>query len=442
MIDLNKLYEKGLFNGLTDPSQINVPIFPSDVFASKIQEVINETHNALQYPVDFTGCSILFAASVAIGNTYKLKVMNTYVNSSLLYIALVGRAGSVKTHPVNFALKPLIERDKENYKNYISAKEKYETIVDMSKEEKSKLAQENLGKPELKQIILTDQTPEALHKVHNINKRGIGLFKDELISWFNDLNRYNKGSEQELWLQNWSGSFVKINRISRDPIYIAYPFIGVIGTIQPSLLFEIVKDNRGGNGYKDRILFAAPGELRKEYFSSNELSQNLIDEYSDIISKILLIEEKYDSNDDVYSEIIEFSSEAKKRYIEWYNFNADLMNETVEKEDIVSLFSKLEIYVARLALILQTLYMAADNDTISSVSLKATEGAIRLVEYFRMTGLKVHLKINAENNRIDKLPEKERAIELIKTGMSNVDVAKKLKKSEGTIRNWRKENGM
>ncbi len=57
-----------------------------------------------------------------------------------------------------------------------------------------------------------------------------------------------------------------------------------------------------------------------------------------------------------------------------------------------------------------------------------------------MTGLKVHLKINTEKNRIDKLPLKQQAMEYLKMGYTNVDVAKKVNKSEATIRNWRKEN--
>jgi len=85
--------------------------------------------------------------------------------------------------------------------------------------------------------------------------------------------------------------------------------------------------------------------------------------------------------------------------------------------------------------------MATENDTISSVSLKAIDGAIK-VEYFRMAGIKVHLTINVENNRIGKLPIKEKAMEYINKGFSNVETAKRVNMSEGTIRKWKKENGM
>src|SRR5205085_496280 len=41
--------------------------FPIEVFPNQIQEIIKDVNTALNFPVDFIGGSILFAASVAVG---------------------------------------------------------------------------------------------------------------------------------------------------------------------------------------------------------------------------------------------------------------------------------------------------------------------------------------------------------------------------------------
>ena len=48
--------------------------FPVEAFPKGIQDIIIETHRVLKYPLDFIAASILYTASVAIGNTCKIEV--------------------------------------------------------------------------------------------------------------------------------------------------------------------------------------------------------------------------------------------------------------------------------------------------------------------------------------------------------------------------------
>ena len=118
--------------------------------------------------------------------------------------------------------------------------------------------------PIWEQLLVTDFTPEALIEVHKFNKNGIGVYADELASWFKNFNRYNSGSEEQFWLSVWSGKPIRINRKTSEPIFISLPFISVIGTIQPAVLKELAKD-RTENGFMDRILFVIPDDLKKNY---------------------------------------------------------------------------------------------------------------------------------------------------------------------------------
>ena len=44
-------------------------------------------------------------------------------------------------------------------------------------------------------ITVMSSAVRSLADVHKFNKRGIGVYSDELASWFKNFNRYNKGSE-------------------------------------------------------------------------------------------------------------------------------------------------------------------------------------------------------------------------------------------------------
>ncbi len=48
-------------------------IFPVDVFPVPIQQIVKTTNENLDFPIDFIGASILYTASVAIGNTFRVE---------------------------------------------------------------------------------------------------------------------------------------------------------------------------------------------------------------------------------------------------------------------------------------------------------------------------------------------------------------------------------
>ena len=260
--------------------------FPVDVFPKAVQEIITATNESLNFPIDFIGASMLYAVSVSIGNTYKVEVKKGWQEGVVLYLAIVGRAGTNKSHPFSFALKPIEVEDRINYQHYQRDLKEFEALNALTKAEKKEQGIEEIVKPILKQYLVTDFTPEALTEVHKFNKRGIGVYADELASWFNNFNRYNKGSEEQFWLSNWSGKPIRINRKTSEPTYIPLPFIPVAGTIQPSVLNQLA-DNRTENGFLDRLLFVAPENLKKECWNEKELSTSIFDNWENIISNLL-----------------------------------------------------------------------------------------------------------------------------------------------------------
>ena len=422
----------------------NVLPFPTDAFPGKLQEIIRETNQHLNYPTDFIGASILFAVSVAIGNTHRLEMKKAWQENAVLYIAIVGKAGTNKSHPLHFAINPIIEHDQETYNQYKIDKKEYSQALNQTKKEKEKPGYEEPIKPIWKKFLLSDYTPEALVQVHKFNMRGIGIYADELAGWFKNFNRYHKGSEQESWTANWSGKPITIDRKTDDPIQISKPFISVAGTIQDAVLYQLAKDNRTENGFTDRILFAFPDNLKKSYWSDTDISEKVIEDYNQIILKILELPLTTDSNGNPDPVALKFTGEARNRLRLWQRNNTDLSNQ-IENEPLAGIYSKLEIYVIRLALVLQFMRWACNEAGKDRVDLQAVEAAIKLTEYFRKTAEKVYslldnndplAKLSSEQrNLYEKLPEK------FTTGIG-IKIAENMKIPKRTFNRFLKEKSL
>lgn len=376
--------------------------FPVEIFPLPIQQVIKATNENLNFPIDFIGASLLYAVSVAVGNTHSVEVKKGFQQSAVLYLAIVGRAGTTKSHPLSFALQPIVEQDKRTYRQYEQQRQQYEQAVNLSKKEREQQAIDEPIKPVWQKFLLSDFTPEALAEVHKFNKRGIGVYVDELAGWFKNFNRYNKGSEMEFWLSQWSGKPINIDRKTGEPIFIPLPFISVAGTIQKGILNELAKESRTQNGFIDRILFVIPDNIQKEYWNETDLPHVVSENWESIISKLLNLSITNDETLNPSPAVLKFTPEAKRILFEWQKANTDQCNEA-ENEAVSGIFSKMDMYVLRLALILEMMRYACNESDKQAVSIEAVQGAVKLVEYFKSSAVKVN-SILSNTNPLDKHP--------------------------------------
>lgn len=370
--------------------------FPVEVFPELIQKIIRETNESLNFPVDFIGASIMYAVSVAIGNTYKVRIKQGYQQNAVLYLSIVGKAGTNKTHPISWALKPINQKDKIKFEEYLEQFRKYEEYNRLTTNEKKQ--QEKIKppkKPKWEQLLVSDFTPESLTEIMDFNKRGIGVYADELAAWFNNFNRYNKGSEEQFWLSIWSGTAIRINRKTSNPIMIQNPFVSVIGTVQPAVLEQLAL-NRTENGFIDRLLFVVPDKLQKEYWSEKELDPVIETEWFTILETLLNLKVGNQP------EVLEFSVEARAEMFLFNRKLTDLCNRT-ESDSIRGIYAKIEQYALRFSLLLEMLKFACFESEKQEISLQSVQGAVKLVEYFQNSAIKVHKLLN-DTNPFDKLP--------------------------------------
>lgn len=117
------------------------------------------------------------------------------------------------------------------------------------------------------------------------------------------------------------------------------------------------------------------------------------------------------TNDDTLNpspEILKFTPEAKVVLFEWQKVNTDQCNDE-ENEALSGIFSKMDMYVLRLALIIEMMRFACKESNKQAVSIESVQGAIKLVEYFKSSAVKVHF-ILSNVSPLDKHPADKQAL--------------------------------
>lgn len=279
--------------------------FPVEIFPSMIQRIIHEVYECQSYPIDYTAASILTAIAAGIGNTHLVQMKQGWVESAILFVALVGRPGANKSHPLSFAMKPFINFDYQQNLEFGKLYAKYEQDISMSKKERMDAGVEEFPQePIRKRFLVSDITPEGLSYIHAQNKRGLCLWSDELSAWFKNFNRYNNGSEEQFWLSVFSAKTVISDRKNaKSSVFITRPFIPVIGTIQKKILSDLAHGDRSSNGFIDRILFIMPTIQQKARWNEKDISPDLESQWHTLLNRLINIECALDENNEIQPSI-------------------------------------------------------------------------------------------------------------------------------------------
>ena len=366
--------------------------FPLDVLPKKMRDIVTEANAVLGFPKDYLAMSMLTAMAATIGNTHKVEHMDGWQEYCILFVALVGRPGANKSHPLSFAMQPLIDFDAEQSAIFNEAMKRYGAAMELPPKERVANGYDtNPAEPRRIRFTMQDVTPEAVHRILSENPRGLCLYADELAAWFKNFNRYNNGSESEFWMSVFNHKVAMSDRkSSQSGVFIANPFLCVISTIQPKVLGELAAGNRSANGFMERFLFVVPDDQSKVKWSSERKtpSFDIVAAWREIISKLTDIVPATDTNGNVIPENVLFAPEAFDRLVKWQNDYTDKCN-AEESDTQTAIASKLEIYAVRFCLLLAVADWATGAKKKKAIDTATVERSIRLTEYFRVTAAKV-----------------------------------------------------
>ena len=357
---------------------------PLEAFPAKIQDMILTLARQENYTIEYMMASLLVAVSTAIGNAVNIRIRGGWISNSALYMILIGRPGTGKTPPLDFAFRPIRKHDAQAVKQFKLEMEQYNNLIESNKGKKENTTPLP-DKPILQRTIISDFTPEALMRALDDNHRGVVVYVDEIMGMFNAVNQYSRGQLIEQLLTAFSGKPLDISRCSMPvPIHIEYPFINIVGTMQIPRMHELIEKGYKENGLLDRIIFVYP--------SSQEISDWQLDEdssfasfekYSNMWESIFnkVIDLPFSDNDNVQS-ILDFSPEAKAYFTNWRNNAIRAVNQIQDDGLVDSRVIKAPMITARLALVLQILRWACGEVHKDFVDIDSTKSAIALSKYF------------------------------------------------------------
>jgi len=368
----------GLSNIIDNEMQGFTNQFPFEIFPTAIQQLIEQGYKTKGFNKEYLSAGILSICATGIGNTVSL-YNGSYTSKPIFWISIIGSRGTGKTHPLDFAIKPIEDKDDEKYKEYKQLFSEYEK-------------NEGKGKrPKYSKFILKDFTPEKLADTLQYNEKGILIFQDELMRWINSFDKYAKGGDQQMYLDLFNGSGLTVDRVTKEPIRVEQTNVNILGGMQPEVLKGIAKNNRSEDGFLDRFLFVYPDNVEPILFSGLDIDQLQVDNYFKLINNLLntpvMTIKASTSNIEV------FKQWQHKKVIECYN---DQLERSIQ--------AKLETYVWRLALVIEMMQQASIATYTPIIRNDSIEKAITLVEYFRYNALKVHDRILSKNHLQDLTP--------------------------------------
>ena len=372
--------------------------FPVDVLPARLQRIIMEANQTLGFPMDYLAGSMLSAMSAAVGNTHTAEIISGWKEYSILFIALVGSPGTNKSHPLSFAMQPLIDFDAEQSGIYAEALKRYNAAMELTPKERTASGYEqNPTEPKRVRFTMQDVTPEAVHRILSENPRGLILISDELAGWFKNFNRYNNGSESEFWMSVFNHKVAMSDRkSSQSGVFIRNPFLCVIGTIQPKVLTELAGGNRNANGFMERILYVFPTDQTKVKWNRERKtpSFDISAEWRSILSKLIDIVPSIDAKGEIIPEDVPFTPDALDCLFSWQNDVTDRCNAD-GSDTLTSIASKLEIYAVRFSLLLALADWACGGEK-KIIGVGTVKRAICLTEYFRSTASRVQGIVSEE----------------------------------------------
>ena len=370
----------------------DIPLFPMSIFPVVIQTLISDLMLDPVFAQNYLCAALLFAVSIAIGNSRTLVIDDNWKEPAILYMSLLGSTGAVKTPHIKFALNLLFEVD-----NYYLLR--YRTQL---YEWRKQTPDDRDNKPVAKQLCFKDFTLEALMQTMSMSSHGLFVLADELKGWILSFNRYRQGGgDLEQWLSIFSGVPITVNRKTQDDIlHVPNPFVGVIGGLQPEILPKLFSGDRMDNGFFYRLLFVNDCHDGKplHWGVKADLPTNAGEIWNQYIRSILDCAGYFDKPARTIA--YHFTEDAWRWMYEWQNTIEDANTE--QPRYLTAIFRKIQTYALRFALIIHTMREVAGEIAESlCIGYETAILATMLADYFYQTAQMAYEIVETDNRPTD-----------------------------------------
>lgn len=339
------------------PGLPGVPCFPIHVLPPDLADFVADVAATTNTPLDYPACFALAIAAGVVGATHALDIKRGHVQRSSVFLVAVAQKGSGKTPALDAVAAPVYDRQARLHRE---------------KEKKAK-------------AFVSDVTAEKLAEVLNDNRRGVLMIRDELASWLASFNQYKaggKGSDRQFYLSAWSSSAVSVDRKNKDsePLYVRFPCLSVVGTIQPAVFDRFRGD--ADDGFYDRVLFTFPDELPLVGEQWKEIDQSRADRWSEALADLSAMRMRERTDGSEHPHFLALTPDARGVWQEWTEWVATTVNGDDFDPAIRGPAVKLSGYAARLALVCHMLRKAYGEPVRDEIDADDMSRGADLGRYF------------------------------------------------------------
>lgn len=395
--------------------------FTEDMLPQPLSEYVADVSHRMQCPMDYVAAALIvtIGAVVGAGCAVRPKQKDDWTVIPNLYGGAVGPPGVLKTPALAEPLKFLARLELQATAAYEQSLSEHEIELQVHEATRSALREqikaaakdgsedlETLKRgllalkpppePHRRRFRTNDATVEKLSELLQHNSRGILVFRDELIGQLAAWDRDGREQDRAFYLEAWNGfgSFT-VDRIGRGTVHVENLCVSLFGGIQPSKLSSYLHQAVSGkhnDGLVQRLQLLVYPDLPTEW--------TLVDDYPNGIARdrIFNLMETLASvdfvqigafTDDSGVPYFRFEDDAQDLFFRWLTKLQTKKLPSIEDPIIAEHLSKYRSLLPSLALLFH-LVSLADNNTTGSISLHATELAIRWCNYLESHARRVY----------------------------------------------------
>jgi len=398
--------------------------FPTEVMPEPTRGYVRAGSHAMKCDEAYIVLPLLAGLASAIGATRRITLKPGWHEPAVVWAAVVGDSGTMKSPAQALALDPLrraqewqLEQIPELEAQFVRDKALYDADYQNWKRkgrDKGEPPPEKPEEPRVDRYVVNDITIEALAEILSQNPRGVLVACDELAAWLGAFDQYRsgRGSDAAKWLSihRAEGLIVDRKTGAKKTIYVKRAAVSVAGSIQPRVLYRALADEYFDNGLAARLLLASPPRLAKQWTEAT-VDTDTYKAVERVYARLLALNFSTDDNDSPAPIDVPLNPEAKAAWMEFYNDHAKATESMAGK--MAAAYSKLEAYAARLALVLY-LVKAVSNDewttTDNVIDAESMVAGITLARWFAYEVERVY-RIIAES---DTETEQRQIVEFIR----------------------------
>lgn len=379
LADLEKQDVRGMEETNGPPPTLRYKPFPVGALPEPVRSFVSAAA-AIGCDVSFVVLPLLASLASAIGNTWRILLKRGWSEPSVIWAAIIGESGTVKSPAVDLATKAIRDRQAEAMKQFETEKKEFLTkqlryrveLAEWKRTRKERTTDPPVAPeaPVCERVWCEDFTVEALADRLSSAPRGLQVIRDELSGWLGSFGQYKggRGGDVGHYLSMHGARNLLVDRKTGDrtTIYIPRAAVSICGGIQPRTLRRCLGAEHEENGLLARLLVAMPPRRRKRWTEA-EVSEQLHENMAEVFAKLFELAPNFDDAGQPYPKVIRLGEKAKKAFVAFANEHGAEQYELTGS--LASAWSKLEGYAARFALVIHFVRCVAGDSTLKAHGL-------------------------------------------------------------------------